>query len=879
MRARTGHCPELFLREQCSRPWHIGVRIVPDIDEARSRQYPASKLSAALRVRVDVFIYKAYRSGSINVHLKLERFVREGHVHLVRYAWRGLRRSPGFTITAVLIIGLGIGSNAIVYSLLDALVLQPLPYPESDRLVALFGMSGGQRAAASYPDIRDWNSMAISFAEVSAWSAQSVTLTGGEEPARITGTMAGANYLRLIGVQPVRGRDFRAGEDQPGAQAAAILTDKLWHSRFAADPAVLGRTLILNDIPHVVIGILPAGFSLPWSDSDVLMPITSYPNFSLDRGSRVMIAMGRLKRGVTVEQAGAEITTIARALEQQYPETNQGAGASVAGVRDLLVEGVLPAIRILMGAVGFVLLLVCANLANLMMAKALGRVREVSIQASLGASRWTIFSQVAIESALLTGLGCALGIAIAATGIRILAARLADQLPPGVQLAVNGPLLGYIVVLAMLVGLVAAVLPGLRISSEAAREALRGRSGSSLGRGHNRIRRLLVAGQLAVAVVLIAGTALLTQSFLRLQGVSPGYRPEGLLTLEYRLPKTKYENPDLMTATHLRIADAVRAVPGVRSAGLIRALPFSGNGQIAPFSLAAKPEPPAAERPRARFNYTDPETFRTMEIPLLRGRGFTPMDRSGAARVVVINDSMARRYWPGEDPIGQQLRIPGTDFGSDTAVAAIVGVVGDIKHDGLDDREIAQIYVPIMQDAFVFASLVVRAEGDPMAMARAVQQAVWTVDRDQPVWKIRTLDTMIDRSLTNRRLIAGVIGIFSVIAALLAAIGLYAVMAYSVTRRAVEMGVRMALGATPGGLVRLVLREGLVLGVAGVAAGVMLAMGSARLIQSQLYGVTPGDPSTYAAVTLLLLLTAILASALPAWRASRVDPASALRSE
>lgn len=798
----------------------------------------------------------------------------------VRYGLRRLRGSPTYTITAVLILGLGIGANAVVFSLLDALVFSPLPYPDSRQLVALFTKSArDQRDSVSYPDIQDWKRSATSFTGISAWIAQSVNLTGEDEPTRVIGVMAESNFLQLIGIQPAVGRDFRTGEDQPGAPAAVILSDTFWRNRYGGDPAMIGRTLILNGIPHTVIGLLPAKFHLPWADADVLLPITSYPNYSRDRGVRSMVAIGRMKPGVPIEQARTEMGTIAHRLAQEFPASNKNRDSGVERLQEMMSEQVRQALTLLMAAVVFVLLLIAANIANLTLTKALGRTREIAIRASLGARRSQVVLQVLIEGLLLSAAGCAVGLGLAAALVKTATTVFAPDLPPDVQIHLSVGVISFTIFLAVVVGLLASLVPALRVGRGQWSDSLRQRDAGSTMRGNNRTRQVLVAAQIGAAMVLLTGTALLLESFMKLQGVHPGYRPEGLLTMEYRLPKSKYPKNELLTQTHLRIVEAVRNVPGVRGAGSIRALPFSGNGNIVSFSPADKPEPPAADQPRARYNATDHDCFRVMEIPLLRGRVFTADDREDSNRVVVINNAMVRRFWPDSDPIGRQIRLPSRDFGTRVTTATIVGVVGNTKHDGLDDAEMPQIYVPLTQDPFVFSTLIVRTDGNPMAMARAVQRAVWSVDKDQPVWKIRTLDSMIDRSLQGRKMIASVLGGFAGAAMLLAAIGLYGVMAYSVTQRRTEMGVRMALGATPTSLMQLVLREGVAVAIGGAVFGACLAAVSSRFVSSYLFGVTAGDPATYVAIAGVMLITAIVASAIPAWRATRIDPAQALRSE
>ena len=796
----------------------------------------------------------------------------------VRFGARMMRRSPGFTLVAVLTLAIGVGANAAMFSVVDAVLLRPLPFADPAQLVAVnVTRPGVPLDYVSYPDLRDWRSGTHSFSELAGYAGQSVNLTGRAEPTRVVGAFVSANFFPMLGVQPSVGRGFVAGEDEPGAARVAVVSHELWQTMFASDPALVGRTLTLNGQPFTVVGVLPADFH-PWWDAEVYLPLCAYPNFSLDRAKTSAAVIGRMRAGVTLQQAQAELTTVARQLAQQYPATNRDRGVVVRPLTDVLVENVRGSLLWLLGAVALVMLIACANVSNLLLSRAAGRRRELAVRTALGAGRGRLVRQLLTESLLLWGLGAAAGLALAGPVVDLLSASPLANSATRV-IVTDRTVLGFTLGLSLVTGLLFGVVPALQTARVDVNEELKagGRSGAGSGAPtRRRVQNLLVIAQVALAVVLVSGAGLATRSLTRLHAIDPGFVPDHLLTLEYRLPRNKYPKGDEQWAFHRTVVERVQALPGVRSAAVVRALPFSGNAAGCAFVLLDRARPPDGQEPQAEVNVAHPRYFATMGIPLLSGRGLADGDGSDAPAVVVINRSMAERYWPGGDPVGKPLELRGAIFDGARRVT-IVGVVGDVKHGGLDDPTMPQIYAAQAQVPFIFATLVVRTELEPMALANSVRAAVWSVDPEQPVWKVRTMESLLTTSLRSRSLTTLLLDIYSAIALMLAALGIYGVIAYVVSQRTRELGIRMALGAQPRQIVAAVVRQGLALALAGVALGSVGAALLARLVRSQLFGVSAADPLTFAAMLVLLTAVALVASWLPARRATRIDPASALR--
>ena len=797
----------------------------------------------------------------------------------LKYGARMLRKRPGFTAIAVITLALGIGANTAIFSVVDAVLLRPLPYRDSDQLVALLTRSPkAPRDFATYPDLQDWRQQSQLISGFAGFVWQSVNLTGGDEPTRVVGCFVTANFFETLDVDAARGRTFLPGEDDPGATRVVVVSHGVWQERFGGDPDLIGGTLILNGQSYTVVGILPEEFRFQWGDADVWIPIHHWPNFANDRSKTAAAVIGRLRPGVSLKQAQSEMDTIARRLGDQYPETNRDRSIVVQRFQDIVTEDLRPSLLVLFGVVGCVLLIACANVANLLLTRAASRAREFSLRAALGANRWRLVRLTLTESVLLSLPGGVLGLWLGISGADFLATNSPLGLPPGVRVDVNLPVLGFTFAVALLTGVLFGLAPALKFSRPDLNAALK-EGGRMAGGGGSRIRAALVVTQIALSFVLLTGSGLMIRSFSKLVQVSPGFNRENLLTMEYRVPRDKYREGKQQWEFHRRVVENIRALPGVKSASAVLALPYSGNFGTVDFVPLDRAEPPKGEEPQAERNSADPYYFETMQIPVLRGRVFTEQDDAGTQPVAVINQTMAKRYWPGDNPIGKEIRLMNRDPTVTQSNATIVGVVGNVRHNGLDDRDAAQIYLPYAQNPFIFATLVVRTKSEPMSLVNDVRGAVRSVDRDQPVWKVRTLASLIDRSIGPRRFVMALLGSFSGLAMLLAAIGIFGVMSYTVSQRTAEIGIRMALGANMKDVLVMILGRAMVLTCAGLAAGLGAAFAATGLITTFLFGVSATDPVTFAFVAVLLALVALLACSLPARNATRVDPMTALRYE
>ncbi|MEO6723823.1 MAG: ABC transporter permease [Blastocatellia bacterium] len=794
----------------------------------------------------------------------------------LRYGARMLFKNPGFTLVAIITLALGIGANTAIFSVVNAALLRPLPYKQPEQLLMVYSRtSRDARNPVTYPDLLDWRAQNHSFAHLSAVTPQSVNLTGRAEPGRVIGGFVSADFFKTLGVEPALGRAFLPGEDEAGAERVAIINQIVWRDRFGADPGLIGQTLTLNGQLFTVVGIMPEGFRFPYSDIDIWMPMQYHPGFSLDRKAAPIEVIGRLKPGVTEPQARTEMETIAARLSAQYPETNKDRGVTLVNLQTMAVERLQPLLLVLLGAVGFVLLIACANVANLMLSRVVGRSRELALRAALGASRFRLARQLLTESLMLSLAGGVIGVLIGLWGMDALAASSGVNLPFGVNVKLDPAVFGFTFGVTVLTGVLFGLLPALRFSRPDLNEALKegGRSaGANLGR--SRLRSALVVSQVALAIVLLTGAGLMVRSFVNTLRVDPGFDPKNLLTLEYRVPRNKYPEPKQQQQFHEQVVARIQSLPGVESAALVMSVPHGAGIGVVGFVLPDRATPSEGQEPRAQVNRTDANYFRTMRIPLLKGRVFAAQDQPDSPPSIVINQTMARRFWPNEDPIGKQVHLLNPDLN-----ASVIGVVGDIKHFSLDESELPQLYLAYSQRPDIFASLVVRTSGDAMSFSNAVRGAIWSVDQDQPVWKVRTMEWLLDRSLGGQRFMMQLLGIFSVLALLLAGVGIYGLMAYAVSQRTNELGIRMALGAQAGDVLRMVIGQGMKLTLIGVAIGLIAAIGLTRLMSNMLFGVSATDPLTLTAISLLLTLTALLACFIPAWRATKVDPMIALRCE
>jgi putative ABC transport system permease protein len=811
----------------------------------------------------------------------------------LRYGLRMLARSPGFTATAALTLALGIGANTAIFSVVNAVLLRPLPFPQSERIMRVVSVRTRDIAAddnVSYPDFLDWRAQNHVFEEMAVFRTDSTTLTGQGEPANLTDAVVSADLFSLLGVKPELGRAFLPEDDKPGAALggdAVILGHRLWERRFGADRDIVGRTIRLDNRPFTVVGVMPAGFQFPIQGA----PIDLWKTIAVDleaspgeksmgsqRGAHYLDAIARLKPNVARAQAQAEMSAIVSSLNKQFPE-NAPRAARIVPEIDRLVDDVRPALLVLLAAVGCVLLIACANVANLLLARATTRQREMAIRGALGAARARVIRQLFTESTLLALLGGALGALLALWGADSLVRLIPQDVPRLAEIGLDRRVLLFTTALSLLTGLLFGLAPAVEASKSDLTESLKeGGRGSSEGRHRNRLRSLLVVTEVAVALVLLVGAGLLIQSFRRLQRVDPGFNPHDVLTFKLSLPDTQYSAARQLDFLQQLIARLDR-LPGVRSSSAVLPLPLSTDEIDTLFGIEGRPVA-EADRPRTSYSWVEPEYFRTMGIPLRAGRDFTALDDLRATPVVIIDETLARRFFPHQNPLGQRIK-PGIGNGykDGPPLREIVGVVGDVKQTSLQGEPISGVYVPLAQSPGMSLTAVVRADVEPRSLVSAVRKEVAAMDRDLPVYEVKTLDDYLAASVAEPHFNTLLLGVFAGLALALAAVGLYGVVSYSVTQRTHEIGVRMALGAERYDVLRLVVRQGLLLVLAGVAIGLAAALALTRLMSSLLYGVRPTDPATFAFVSLILAGVALLASYIPARRAAKVDPMVALRYE
>ncbi|HEY8176185.1 MAG TPA: ABC transporter permease, partial [Gemmatimonadaceae bacterium] len=769
-----------------------------------------------------------------------------------------------------------------IFSVVDAVLLRPLPWPDSDRLVIVYSARGEQRTGGvAYLDYRDWREQSKAFDELGVIRGQSVNLTGGETPDRLVGSFATASTFRLLGASPLQGRLFTNEETEVASkEPVAVISDAMWRTRFGSRPDMVGQALVLNGQPFIVVGILRPGFNAtldtPFTP-EVWLPVGYYPNKGdLElRGRGGVQVLGKLKPSVTVARAQSDLDGIARRLADLYPTTNAGTGVNVQPLKDQIVGRARTPLLIVLASVATVLLIACANVANLQLARATARRREISVRAALGAGRSRIMRQLLTESLVLSVAGGVAGVGVAYLGVRWLAGVVPNLLPLFGEIALNRGVLTFAAAVTVATGIGFGIAPAWQASRAQLQETLtvRGDAASGVKLG---ARSALVVGQIALCVVLLVSAGLLTRSLIAISRVKPGFDPEHLLTMQFRLPPTKYDSDAKIADMFARAIAEIRTVPGVEHAALVRATPLNGNGEMVPYEIEGSGNIEPAKLPTAHANIISTDYFETMRIPRLGGRDFTPDDRATNMLVAIVNEQLAKKIAPQGSAIGKRIRPSPAD---QPAWATIVGVVGNAKHFQLEEAPLDQVYVPFTQRPLIFTELVVRAPGDPMSVANSVRSAIWRVDRDQPVWRVRPVTQSIDGALGTRKFIMRLLASFAVLAVVLATIGVYGVMSYAVARRTQEMGIRMALGARSNQVVGMVLRQGMRTIAIALVIGLGVALAATRVLETQLYGVQRLDPLTFAAVPLALALVALVACYLPARRASRVDPVRALRAE
>jgi len=804
----------------------------------------------------------------------------------IRFGVRTLVRSPATSVVALLTLALGIGANTALFSVVNGVLLKPLPYPQPDRLVLVMEsdpVRGFPRYPVAPPNFDDWRRQSEVFEAMAAIRERRFNLTGGERPETLAGASVTPEFLRVMGIRPVLGRGFLAEEGRPGGPKVAVLSHGLWRRRFGSDPGILSRQVQIDGESTTVIGVLPPRFDLP-SKSEIWLPLVW--DFKPEtRGGHFLIALGRLKPGVSLERARTEMAALAARLERQYPETNTGWTTIVLPLHGILVEEVRPALLLLLGAVAFVLLIACANVANLLLTRLASREREIAVRTALGAGRARLVRQMVTESLVLFGIGGALGLLLAVWSTQVLVALYGKDLPRQEEIGLDGRVLLFTLALSLGTGLLFGLAPALSANRGrlfgALKEGGRAVAGGARGR---LVRRLLVVGEVAVALILLVGAGLLLRSFSRLRTVDPGFRPEGVLTAEIALPAKKFSDDERRIVFTRELLERLRAIPGVESADTVLPLPLSGYDYLRAYVVQGRPEPPPGQETTANVRLVTPGFFQTLGIRVLQGRVFTPQDGPASVPVILVNKTMADRTWPGESPLGRRLTLGGSGPRSEWIWNEVVGVVADIHHQTLDQEAGAEIYVPQLQNPVGGPlSILLKTSGEPGRLAGAVREAVRSIDADLPVERVRTLESLVAESLAGSRFQAVLLGIFAGAALFLAAIGVYGVISDAVTHRTHEIGIRMALGARRPDVVRLVVRQGMALVLAGVGLGLAVAVLLLWELSDRagvyLYRGRALDPVTLGTVPLVLLAVALVANWLPARRATRVEPSVALRSE
>jgi len=795
----------------------------------------------------------------------------------LRYALRQLIKAPGFTAVAILTLALGIGACTAIFSVVNVVLLRPLDYPEPDRVVNIreTQLPKFPEFSVSPPNYLDWEKQTKSYEYLAAYTGSRVNLTGDGEPQQLIGIKATAHYFDVFGVKPALGRMFLPEEDAQGKNHVVVLSHGFWQRVFGGTRDIIGRSIQLNGEPYQVVGVAPfVGIA---SKVDVWMPMAFKPDETANdaRGGHYINVAGRLKKGVTVAQARAELEVIAAQLAVQYPDPQKGWGIFMMPLPDYMVRDIKPVLYTLLGAVGCVLLIACANLANLLLARATARHREISIRAALGAGRGRLIRQLLTESVVLAIFGGAAGVLLARWGLDALLALAPTNLPRITEIHLDPGVLLFSLALSIVTGLLFGIAPAWLAARADVNEALKqGTRGSTEGGVRGRLRSALVVIEVTFALVLLGGAGLLARSFMQLAHVDPGFIPENATLLRLSLPQKKYPEKDQQIAFANTLVERVKGLPGVQAVGITHSMPLVGD-YVLGFNIEGRPAVDPADLPSTNYYAVTPDYFRAMGIRLIRGRVFTPQDDAKAPRVAIINETMARQFFPNEDPIGKRINITN---GPDTW-REIVGIVADIKQYSLDKATTAQSYEPFAQVPFTSLNVVIRTKGSPAALLGALRPAVYDVDKDQPIGTIRPLEEIMAESIARQRFAMLLLTVFSGVALVIAAIGIYGVMAYNVVQRTGEFGIRMALGAQQRDVLKLVLTQGGKLIGLGLVIGLLATLGASRAMGSMLFNTSAYDPLTLASITLLLGAVALVACFFPANRATKVNPIEALRAE
>ncbi len=801
----------------------------------------------------------------------------------IRFASRSLMKRPASTLLALMALALGIGMNTAIFSAVNNVLLRPLPFRDANRVVSVWerGLSAGigrnEMAPANFIDLRSQNQ---AFVDIGAFGEKSFNFSGVGEPERLDGLLVSANVLSLLGVEPMYGRTFALEEDQPDQNQVVVLSQNLWERRFNRDPSIVGKKITLDAQSFTVIGVMPRGFFFPNRTTELWTPLAMGPDEAAGRGDHYLRVIARLKPGITIEQANQNLQAIASQLETQYPRTNEDLTFFANSFHDDYVGDIRTPLLILLAAVAVVLLIACANVANLLLAQVASRRKEISIRAAVGATRWIIVRQFLVESVLLAVAGGVLGVVVAIWGVSVLSTLLPESLAQIRGINVDTSVLAFSLAATFLTALIFGLFPAFQASRAEAIESMKEggpvTSGSRAAHG----RRMLLVTQVALAVVLVVSAGLLIRSFRRLLNVDVGFATNNLLTMRMVLPNPKYRKPEARSAFYDEVLRRVGEIPHVESAGMISFLPLSFSGMNFSFSVEGQPQPSDNNLPLAVYRVVSPDYFRTIGIPLDRGRTFGVHDDSQAPPVVVINRRLATQFWPGSDPVGRRLKVGPAD--SPNPWATVVGIVGNSRQSGLYGDPTLELYVPYKQERRGFTAprdLIVRTKGDPSSIAAAVRAAVWDVDKDQPVSNVRTMNQVVSETVSRERFQTVLLTLFGGLAVCLACIGLYGLISYAVANRTYEIGLRVALGAQSWDVLTLIVKQGVVLTFIGIAVGLSAAFAVTRFLAGMLFEISPTDPLTFFSAAALLLLVAVVACYVPARRATKVDPLVALRYE
>jgi putative ABC transport system permease protein len=852
---------------------HI-ARHADDLEHSGLRRHEAER-----QARI---AFGPYEKAKENVREQRPCFFLETLASDIRFALRMLRKSPGFATVTILTLALGIGANTAIFSVVDAVLLRPLPYLQPDHLVTVSESNRPYdlltRSAVAPGNFLDWRDRNQVFEQIAAVHLPGYSLTGGDRPERVLGAATSAGLLRLLGLRPALGRDIEATDDRTGAPPVVMLTHALWERRFGADPQVLGKTVHLGMTPYTVIGVLPTGLTFPEPDVQLWVPLEqSLSTQELHwRNSHYLDVYARLKPRVTLAQANQELSRIAGEVKSENPDSNSGAAALVLSMQEDLAGAIRPALITLLVAVGFVLLISCANVANLLLVRATGRGKELAIRMALGAGKSRVIRQMLSESVLLSIAGGCAGLFVASWTRQALLALKPESLPQFNVIQTDWRVLLFTLAISVLTGFLFGLAPALRGTGLNLAPSLHGSSRNmTTGKNIRHLRNIFVSSEIAVSLILLVGAGLTLRSFFELRNIPLGFRTDHTVTARISIPEDKYSSDDQVVSFYDSVLDRIRSTPGVESAAMTSFLPLTGHNFDNSFDIVGRPPNSSSDRDYPLVRFVDPQFFRVLQIPLLSGRSFVPRDRTGSSRAIVLSESMAKRYFPNSDALGAHLIVY---LGLDQSPWEVVGVVGDVRTD-IAEKPQPTIYFPYAQIPYRYMVLAVRTYGDPQSMIETIRNTVSQLDHDQPVFQTRTLSQLVDQALVPWRFSMTLLGAFALMALLLAAAGIYGVMSYVVGQRTHEMGVRMALGAQPADVLRLVIAQGAKLAFTGVFAGLLVSLAITRLMSNLLFGVSAKDPFTLSAVALLLTFVALAACYIPARRATKVDPTIALRCE